>query len=182
VTEEDLNRPLVGAQLHLQPLTAAHARHLYEGLCDMRLYALMPDEPPASLAALEARYAKLEARISPDGKQRLLNWAAFDVERKGYIGRFEATALETGHVHLAYIVFSPFWRHGYGREGVALMLRHFLAYPWLESALVEIPPDNMPSRKLVESLNFVIKQEPIDRLTDPTGTDIVYELRRPSGV
>ena len=178
MTEEDLNRALAGKRLQLQPLTAAHAPHLYDGLCDMRLYTFMPDEPPASLSALEARYAKLEARMSPDGKQRWLNWAAFDVETLGYVGRFEATVLEMRHVHLAYIVFPQFWRRGYGREGVALMLNHFLSYPRFESVLVEITPANLPSRKLVESLNFVVKQEPIDRLTDPDGTDIVYEFRR----
>jgi ribosomal-protein-alanine N-acetyltransferase len=179
VTGQDLNRALAGKRLQLQPLTAAHARHLYDGLCDMRLYTLMPDEPPASLAALEARYAKLEARISPDGKQRWLNWAAFDVESLGYIGRFEATVLQMRYMHIAYIVFPQFWRRGYGREGVALMLSHFLSHPWLESVLVEITPANLPSRRLVESLNFVVKSEPIDRLTDTDGTDIVYEFRRP---
>jgi [ribosomal protein S5]-alanine N-acetyltransferase len=179
MTEAGLNRALSGQRLRLEPLTAQHAGDLFEGLSDMRLYTFMPDEPPKSVAALEARYAKIEARRSPDGKQQWLNWAAFDTERNAAIGRFEATVLEDGVAHLAYIVFPQYWRRGYGGEGVTLVRDHLLTFPWIRSLLVEITPNNLPSRRLIEALNFVVKNEPIERLTDPEGTDVVYEFRRP---
>jgi [ribosomal protein S5]-alanine N-acetyltransferase len=177
--DRDLNGEIVGERLHLQPLTAAHARHLYGGLCDLRLYKFMDDAPPESAATLESRYAKLESRISPDRKQRWLNWAAYDARQRDFVGRFEATVLESAVAHLAYVIFPKYWRRGYGREGVSLMLDHLMSFAWLKSARVEINPLNIASRKLAESLNFTLRLDATERLTEPLDVaDVVYDFTR----
>ena len=57
------------SRLWIEPLIPAHATRLYERLQDERLYEFIPQNPPASLQALEDRYRALSSRRSPDGRE-----------------------------------------------------------------------------------------------------------------
>src|ERR687894_422227 len=55
-------RVLETRRLLLEPLTGAHAAGLYGQLLDGRLYAFIPQDPPASERELEDRYRRLSGR------------------------------------------------------------------------------------------------------------------------
>jgi [ribosomal protein S5]-alanine N-acetyltransferase len=115
----------------LEPLMPGHAPLLVKDLADERLYRFIPTDAPESAEALETRYRKLSSRGSPDGAQVWLNFAMRQREegtlsKASYVGMLEATVFPDRSAYLAYIVFVPFWRQGYAREGCARFLRHLL--------------------------------------------------------
>ena len=69
------NDVLETERLRLEPLARCHAVPLFEALGDARIYRFIPEDPPGEHSKLEERYGFLEARRSPDGTQRWLNWA-----------------------------------------------------------------------------------------------------------
>ena len=78
-------------RLDLEPLTEAHADELWLPLADPRLYTHVPQDPPASLAALRERFALLSARRSPAGDQLWLNWVMRERRDGQCRGRLQAT-------------------------------------------------------------------------------------------
>lgn len=152
--------PLTTPRLVLEPLEAAHAAALFEPLQDARLYRWIPQEPPTSPEALAARYARLSGRRSPDGRQIWLNWAArlrpaFPADTTTpYAGTFQATVYPDSRALIAYMIFTPFQRQGYAREGCARMLECLTQQYAVCSIGAEIDTRNAASLALVESLGF----------------------------
>src|SRR5258708_29884371 len=66
-------RVIQTGSLTLEPQTAAHAEEMFAVLSDPAIYEY-ENEPPASLEWLRARFAKLESRLSANGRQQCLNW------------------------------------------------------------------------------------------------------------
>ncbi len=52
---------LTTARLCLEPITPQHAQHLSLVLSDLQLYTYIPEDPPADVASLAARYQRLAA-------------------------------------------------------------------------------------------------------------------------
>ena len=44
--------------LYLEPLAVSHAEEMFDGLRDGAAYSFLPDDPPKSVDALRARYAR----------------------------------------------------------------------------------------------------------------------------
>ena len=131
-----------------------HAEKLYPLLGDAALYTYIPQEPPASLAEVEARYRRLAARRSPEGDEVWLNWAARLRETGEYVGTFQATVRADGTALIAYMIFVPFQQRGLAREGCAAVLAE-LAGAWgVRTVVAEIDTRNAASVALVESLGF----------------------------
>ena len=152
--EGDTETPLATARLTLEPLLPSHAERLYPYLQDAALYTFIPQEPPASLAAVEARYRRLAARRSPDGAEIWLNWAARRRDADEYVGLFQATARADATALLAYMLFTPFQRRGYAREGCVAVVE-CLAHTWgVTTVAAEIDTRNAASIALVEALGF----------------------------
>src|SRR5258706_7258042 len=59
--------------LRLLPQVAAHADEMFVVLSDPMIYQY-ENEPPPSIEWLRDRFARLEARRSPDGRHQWLNW------------------------------------------------------------------------------------------------------------
>jgi RimJ/RimL family protein N-acetyltransferase len=141
-------------RLMLEPLLPSHAAQLSPYLQDAALYSFIPQEPPASLEAVEARYRRLAARRSPAGTEVWLNWAARLRDADDYVGTFQATVLADTTALLAYMIFTPFQRRGYAREGGAAVLA-CLARDWgVTTVAAEIDTRNAASIALVEALGF----------------------------
>ena len=148
--------PLVSARLDLEPLTADHAAALYIPLLDPALYAWIPEPPPVDLAWLTRRYARLEGRRSPDGREAWLNWALRDRATGRYVGYVQATVrLAARDADVAYLLFSPDWGKGYGREAMVALLQWLFPYYGLRHADVRIDPRNRRSLALATALGFV---------------------------
>ena len=142
------------AHLRLEPIRQSHAVLLFAALSDAHLYALIPEEPPKSLEALEKRYAFLQGGKSPDGKEHWLNWTMFDRRTHMPVGTFQATVRDDAPSDIAYIVFKAHWRQGIAREaGMGVIDHLFKTYPTPLLA-ANMDTRNVASIKLVESLGF----------------------------
>jgi ribosomal-protein-alanine N-acetyltransferase len=148
----DANRVLTTERLRLEPLVVAHARHLFAPLRDERLYRYEGFEPPASLGELEARYAALETRRSPDGSERWLNWVV-RLRDGTFVGRVQAT-VRSDHTLIGYDIFVPYWRNGYGKEACAAMLDFLEQEGSIATFRAFVDTENAASIALLESLGF----------------------------
>ena len=144
-----LNTP----RLRLEPLRADHAACVFESLQCPELYTWIPEEPP-TLDTLTSRYAFLEAGRSPNGEEYWLNWVAFPHGSDTPVATVQATLPNEGAGSFAYIVFSTFWRQGYGREMTAGMLDHLFETYQPPHMYAEIDTRNTSSVRLVESLGL----------------------------
>ncbi|HEU4785490.1 MAG TPA: GNAT family N-acetyltransferase [Ktedonobacterales bacterium] len=147
-------RSLETPRMLLEPIVVGHAAALFESLQAPKLYTYIPQEAPASLEALTARFEALSGRRSPDGHEDWLNWALRQRDTGAYVGTVQATVREDHPALLAYMIFVPFWRQGYAREGCARVLAHLFEEYHVSRAAAEIDTRNVASMQLVEALGF----------------------------
>jgi len=138
--------------LTLEPLAQAHAAGMYALLSDPALYEF-GQAPPASAGQLAERYARLEARHSPDGVELWLNWVLrlADGRLAGYV---QATILPSDVCFVAYLVGRAHWRQGLARAAVGAMLAELAAAYDVERFAAVLEAANYRSRGLLESLGF----------------------------
>jgi RimJ/RimL family protein N-acetyltransferase len=179
-----LEAALETERLILEPLVVAHAAALYDGLHDKRLYMFIPQEPPASLGALTARYRQLAARRSPDGRELWLNWALRLRVTGAYAGTLQATVHENATAEIAYMLFAAFWRHGYAHEGCERVIRHLVADYGVNIVAADIDTRNASSIRLVESLGLrrVATHRAADCFKGATSDEYRYEREFPPSV
>jgi GrpB-like predicted nucleotidyltransferase (UPF0157 family)/L-amino acid N-acyltransferase YncA len=151
-------RPVAGDGFALEPQTAAHAQAMFAVLGDPAIYEY-ENAPPASLAWLRDRYARLESRRSPDGTEQWLNWVIRlpDGTLAGYV---QATVHADGHGAIAYELASAHWGRGLARRAVEAMmleLRDNYGVCFLQAVSKEA---NHRSRRLLVRLGFsLVTQE-----------------------
>lgn len=149
-------RPLETRRLLVEPLMEAHAVAVFPSIGDERLYRFIPQEPPQTVEALGARYARLSARRSPDGREAWLNWAMrLRDGPPAYVGLLEATVATDRTAHVAYTVFVPHQRRGYAAEGVGRVLTHLFDDYRVTVVAAEVDTRNAASIALLERLRFV---------------------------
>ncbi|QDQ26189.1 GNAT family N-acetyltransferase [Chitinimonas arctica] len=148
------NTVLSTQRLTLEPLTAAHAPLLLDGLNDPSLYQFIPQNPPASLEALTARFQRLESRSSPDGAEWWLNWAVRLGTDGAYIGQVQATVNEDNVASMSWFVFAPHQRKGYATEALNKLREHLIGPFMAEAFEIFIDTRNKPSIALAEALGF----------------------------
>jgi [ribosomal protein S5]-alanine N-acetyltransferase len=134
--------------VRLEPLALRHAALVLDDLQARALYAYIPDEPPASLEALVARYERYVAG-APAG-ERWLNWIAFDHDAP--VGHVQAT-VRADRCDVAWLIFARYWRRGYGAAAVRALLA---ALPRDVAACeASIDPRNIASLALANRVGFV---------------------------
>jgi [ribosomal protein S5]-alanine N-acetyltransferase len=173
-TETVLETP----RLSIEPLLSAHAVRLYAGLKDERLYEFIPQNPPASLQALEDRYQDLSSRRSPDNREAWLNWALRARRSGDYVGVLEATVHENLTAAIAYMVFVPFQGRGLAAEACSRLLAHLFEDYRVSVVAAEIDTRNVASIALVESLGFerVAFHKDADYFKGSSSDEYRYEL------
>jgi [ribosomal protein S5]-alanine N-acetyltransferase len=149
-----LEAVLHSPRLRLEPQAEHHADGLFDLLGDARLYAHIPQEPPASLQALRARLARLSGRRSPEGDELWLNWVMRAANGGACIGRVQATVRADAPVYLAYEVFPAFWNQGYATEGCACVMRWLIDALQVEHFMAEVDSLNESSLRLLARLGF----------------------------
>ena len=143
--------PLRTARLTLEPLVAAHAEAMFELLQDPALYRHLDWGPPPSVEHLRSVYGLLEARQSPDGSERWLNWV---VKCDGRcIGYVQATATDAA-CWVAYVLCSAQQGRGYAREATAAMIGHLAEAHGVRRFLATVEAANRPSIGLLQALGF----------------------------
>lgn len=162
--------------LVLEPQVAAHAAEMLPVLSDPAIYEF-DGAPPESLSALEARFARLESRSSPDGEQRWLNWVVRlpTGELAGYV---QASVTRDGTAHVAYELASRYWRQGIGRAAVSAMLVELASTYGVRVFAATLKAGNDRSRAFLNHLGFGL--EPlqgglaIDRESDEIVMSLIY--------
>lgn len=112
---------IAAERLTLWPLTVQDADEMAEVLAGEELYAFIGGAPP-TLPELRARYARLEARRSPDGLQEWLNWIIRrDTDRRA-VGYVQATVGDEGRrAEVAWVVGTAWQGRGYASEAAAAL-------------------------------------------------------------
>ncbi len=146
-------------RLILTPLKVGHAAAMFEGLRDADSYAFLPDIPFDDVAALAARYERLQRGRSPDGREIWLNWVIGFADAPDLCGYVQFTVQPYARRALvAYFVFAPNRQLGIAREAVAAALAEVIAHFPLAHVDAEIDTRNAASIGLIERLGFVCQR------------------------
>lgn len=145
---------MVTERICLEPLTAAHAVELFPVLGHSAIYTFIPDQPPASVSTLAARYSRLESRSSPDGTQRWLNWAIRRIKDRQCIGYVQATVHPGGTADFAFVLAPPLWGLGLAREASIAMLASLFTNLGVTAVFATVDRRNLRSSGLLVRLGF----------------------------
>ena len=145
-------RTLRAGSSTLEPQRAAHAAEMFAVLADPAIYEF-ENAAPVSEQWLAERYARLEARASPDGATLWLNWVV-RLETGELCGYVQATVLPTGDALVAYEFGSRFWRRGIGSAAVATVLDELVDRYAVRTAVAVLKTANHRSAGLLRHLGF----------------------------
>jgi ribosomal-protein-alanine N-acetyltransferase len=140
------------ARLGLEPQRAIHAGEMFRVLRDPAIYRY-ENQPPPSELWLRDRYARLEGRRSPDGRERWLNWV-MRLEPHGLIGYVQATTHPGRRAAIGYEMASAWWGQGLASEAVAAMLGELAASYGVDEVYAIHKAANSRSARLLERLGF----------------------------
>lgn len=148
----------LAVDLVLEPQTAHHALALFPVLCDPAILR-HDSQPPESVACLLQRFADLESRRSPDGRQQWLNWVVrTDCAMPDWTGAVQATLDTTGDALIGYEFGSEWWGRGVAFAAVGAMLDEVAARYGATRAVAVAHHANSRSHNLLRRLRF----EPTD--------------------
>lgn len=148
--------------LILEPQVAAHASEMFAILSDPALYEYEL-EPPASEVWLRARFARLETRQSPDGREQWLNWI-IRLTGGTSIGYVQATVRQDGAAGIAYVLSSSWWGQSLARRAVEAMIDELVSEYGVRTLWAVSKEENIRSRRLLERLGFA--PVPVDAWRD----------------
>jgi len=137
----------------LEPQLEAHAPAMFKVLSDPAIYEF-DGEPPPTIERLAAGYRRRESRLSPDGREKWLNWVVRlpSTELAGYV---QATVLESGVSYVAYEFGSKHWRQGIGSAAVTAMLDELAEAYGVHIFVAVLKSANFRSLALLRHLGFV---------------------------
>jgi ribosomal-protein-alanine N-acetyltransferase len=145
-------RVLEDAALRLEPQVAAHAEEMFAVLGDPAIYEY-ENTPPPSVTWLRERYAGLETRRSPDGRESWLNWVVRlpSGELAGYV---QATVYANRRAAIAYVFASRHWGKGLASRAVARMIRELVIRYRVHTFSAVFKKANRRSQRLLQGLRF----------------------------
>lgn len=144
---------LAAGELVLEPLVSGHAEAMFEVLSDPALYRYLDHPPPPTVEHLQAVYASVEKRLSPDGSQVWLNWV---VRRHGQapLGYVQATVMPNHTAWVGYVFSVQHWGRGHATQAVRAMLEHLAVDCGIRRFLASVEAENLQSIRLLERLEF----------------------------
>jgi RimJ/RimL family protein N-acetyltransferase len=145
-------RILVAGRVTLEPQMAGHAEEMFPVLSDPSLYPFLDQPPPASLEWLRERFRKLEARQSPDGGERWLNWI-IRTEARQPVGFVQAT-VHGASADIAFVLGSAHWGRGLAHEAAQAMVSELIDYHDVTRFFATAARDNLRSIRLLKRLGF----------------------------
>jgi ribosomal-protein-alanine N-acetyltransferase len=109
-------------RLILEPVQETHASELCLLFSDAKLHEYVPSEIPTLQQQLERcrRWAK---RISPDGKEIWLNWAAREISNQSVVGHFQAGIKEKNVASIGYTVNRNSQGKGFATEAMSSIIQ-----------------------------------------------------------
>ena len=153
-------RALNTSRLTLEPQVAAHADEMFFVLSDPAIYEY-ESVPPESVDWLRARFLRLEARASSDGRETWLNWVVrlHIGEAVGYV---QATICGE-RAAIAYIFASPHWGQGLAHEAVCAMIDELRDRYGIKLLSATLKRNNERSTRLLNRLGFSLACEETHR-------------------
>ena len=145
--------PLLTPRLELRRTRVEDAAAMFEALRHEEIYAYIPRAAPATVADVEARFARVMVETAPGRAEQWLNWTVWRREDGAGVGMVEATVDAQRGVSIGYLFDPRVWRRGYAREAVGAMLAH-LAECGAAAFEATIDVRNAGSRALVAALGF----------------------------
>src|SRR5262249_26579933 len=142
------------ARLCLVPLAVADADEMVGVLSGAALYTFTGGSPP-SLAELRARYARLAAGRSPDGREEWRNWGIRREPAQAAVGYVQATIVDGGtRAEIAWVVGLSWQRQGFATEAARALTA------WLDARGVtviqaRIHPDHAASAGVARRAGLV---------------------------
>ena len=147
-------RTLVASCCTLEPLLASHAPEMFDVLRDPAIYEY-ENEPPLSVAGLRDRFADLETRLSPNGREQWLNWVIRLPDAR-LIGYVQATVHAGGRASIAYELNSAYWGRGLARQAVQAMVSELIEHYGVLRLSAVLKQANQRSFKLLQRLGFTL--------------------------
>jgi ribosomal-protein-alanine N-acetyltransferase len=144
-------------ELTLEPQTKAHAKAMFAVLSDPAIYKY-ENAPPSSVEWLRERFAGLESRQSPDGREKWLNWV-IRLSSGELIGYVQATVYANGRAGIAYILSSEYWGRGFARRAVEAMIEKLDEEHHVDRLIAVLKRENVRSVRLLERLGFTPVQQ-----------------------
>jgi [ribosomal protein S5]-alanine N-acetyltransferase len=144
---------LMTERLRLTPVEVAHAAAMWPVLGDPALYCWIARAPPASLAEVEARFARISQRTAEGRADQWLNWTVWLQDGGSAVGIVETTVPPTQVASLGYLFGSKFWGQGYASEAVGGVIA-LLEAAGMIAFEASIDTRNLTSRALVARLDF----------------------------
>ena len=147
-------RTIATPALTLEPQLAAHAPEMFDVLSDPALFQY-ENQPPPSLDWLRDRFARLESRQSPDGREIWLNWV-IRLPSGELIGYVQATVHASGRAAIAYVLASRYWGRGLATRAVEAMLQELAQQYRVDALSAVLKRGNARSLRLLERLGFTL--------------------------
>lgn len=149
------------ARLRLVPLRVSDAGELAAVLDDIRLYEWIGGEPPTE-DELRARFSRLEAGGSHDGKEKWFNWVVRQREGGQAVGRVEATLFPAeGAAAVAWVIGTPWQCRGYGTEATRALTGWLLERD-TRTLVAYVHPGNVASEIVARRSGFSVTDEVFD--------------------
>ena len=140
---------ITSARLSLVPLAVADADEMVGVLSGDALYAFTGGSPPG-LTELRARYTRLAAGRSPDGREEWRNWIIRREPDRAAVGYVQATIVDEGtRAEIAWVVGLAWQRQGFAAEAARALVA------WLDARGVtaiqaHIHPDHKASAAVAQ--------------------------------
>lgn len=146
-------RTLLCSRCTLEPQVEAHAEEMFVVLSDPAIYEY-EGGPPPSVEKLAAGFRRKEARLSPDGREKWLNWVVRlpSGELAGYV---QGTVYESHAACIGYELSSKYWRRGIGTAAVNCMLDDLRSSYHVHTFVAVMKTANVRSMALLLKLGFV---------------------------
>jgi len=146
-------RRIESVTLRLEPLVAAHADEMFEPMSAQAIYAYIPEQPPASVAALRQRYQQLERGHSASGRERWLNWIVrlASGQCAGYV---QATIHPESTADFAFVFAPQHWGRGVAFEACRAALPSLADDFGVRALFATVDPRNLRSIGLLQRLGF----------------------------
>lgn len=162
------------ANLTLEPQLATHAEAMFPVLNDPASYEY-ESEQPASVEWLRARFAKLESRRSPDGREQWLNWV-IRCHSWEVIGFVQATVRIDDSATIAYVITSSHWGRGIASEAVQAMMAELAANYRVRHFSAVFKRDNLRSMHLLERLGFALASPEEHKRADIEAGELLMKM------
>jgi [ribosomal protein S5]-alanine N-acetyltransferase len=145
---------LTAGSLVLEPQVAEHAQEMFVVLGDPAIYEY-ENEPPQSVEGLRERYADLETRLSPNGREQWLNWVIRLPDAR-LIGYVQATVHADGSASIAYELNSAYWGRGLARQAVQAMVSELIGHYGVVRLSAVLKQANQRSFRLLQRIGFTL--------------------------